>query len=168
MKMTLQLTEKDLYRMLRHIKIGHNRFIDGVYLIFSLFSFCLVLVVIDQELPWIAALAFCGPGFLYFGIWPFLIGKEAKKLYQTKEVFSKPIDYEFKPEGVFTQNSRGSEEIAWSRFYRIMESSNDYIFYLEPTKAFTIPKWAIGGEEAERQFDNMLTSYCDPNKIFRD
>ena len=166
MQITVQLTIQDLYRMLRHIKLGQNRFLDLVYFTFVLFFASLALVVFNLSPTNPGSLFLLFPALLYFFIYPKKLTSEAKRLFRSKPSFSQPIHYELKPEALFTKSAAGEESIAWDRFTRMMESKNDYIFYLAPTKAFSIPKRVFSPDE-DKQFQFLLGQYMHPNKVFR-
>ncbi|OGG93629.1 MAG: hypothetical protein A2527_10925 [Candidatus Lambdaproteobacteria bacterium RIFOXYD2_FULL_50_16] len=168
MKLTVELSPKDLQRMLRHIQLGQNRTIDMVYWVFSLFSLCMISVVVFVEnmSNW-SIVAFMFPPILYFGVFPLMLMKQAIALYQEKDVFQRPITYEFKEEGIFTENARGAELILWGRFARVVETAHDFVFYLEKTKAFTIPRRYVPTEQERRQLQSVIVNYYNPNKFFR-
>jgi len=166
MEITVQLTIQDLYRMLRHIKLGQNQFLDLVYRTFVLFFACIALTVANFSFSnplWVVLLI---PSAYYFFIYPKLVTLEAKKLFNTKDSFSQPIYYNLTEDGLETKSTAGEERIEWDRFTRMMASKHDYIFYLSRTTAFSIPK-RIFDEAQDQEFQGLLGKYMHPNKIFR-
>ncbi|MDT8446181.1 MAG: YcxB family protein [bacterium] len=153
--------------MLRHIQLGQHRLIEGVYFVMSLFSLCLATVF--YYLDGVAAIAFylfLIPPIIYFIVIPLRIKFQANALFKNKDVFHHPISYEFSEKGVFTENARGSEDISWDRVVKVMETGYEFIFYLDRTKAFTIPK-RLFDPVSERAFEDYLCKHYDPNKLFR-
>jgi len=166
MEITVQLTIQDLYRMLRHIRLGQSQFLDLVYRTFVLFFVCIALTAANMSITNPVWAVFLIPAIYYYFVYPKMITQDAKKLFKAKDFFSQPIHYKITKEFLVTKSSAGEEEIEWDRFVRMMASKQDYIFYLTRTQAFSIPKRVLD-EAQDKEFQALLGQYMHPNKIFR-
>ncbi|MDX2471706.1 MAG: YcxB family protein [SAR324 cluster bacterium] len=146
-KVTVKMELPEMVRMIKHIHLGQHPRLQSLFILLSFTAgIGAGFTLYDPRLP-ILSFYFLGMlPILYFVVLPFFFLFQAKNTLTQNEVLSSPLHYSFSEKGIMTQNSQAQNLIKWDQLERVFDSSQDLIFYLTKTFAFSLPKAQLAGK----------------------